>query len=147
MDLDRLILRNLTKTDRLFHSFVRSECDKIGINASFQGIIRVLSRENGLSQQELASRLALSKPTISLTLQKMEYLELIERRADEVDARVTHVYLTDKGLDVNNQIIEIFKKVEGRIEEVLSEDKQNEFLEMLNLISTELIKIKEEQND
>lgn len=147
MDLDRLILRNLTKTDRLFHSFVRSECDKIGINASFQGIIRVLSRENGLSQQELASRLVLSKPTISLTLQKMEYLELIERRADEVDARVTHVYLTDKGIEVNNQIIEIFKKVEHRIEAVMSEEKQNEFLEMLNLISEELLKLKEEYND
>ena len=147
MDLDRLILRNLTKTDRLFHCYVRNECDKIGINASFQGIIRVLSRENGLSQQELADRLILSKPTISLTLQKMEYLGLIERRADEEDARVTHVYLTDKGMEVNEQIIGIFKKVEGRIEAVMPEDKQNEFLEMLNLISNELQRLKEENND
>ena len=147
MDLDRLILRNLTKTDRLFHCYVRSECDKIGINASFQGIIRVLSRENGLSQQNLAERLVLSKPTISLTLQKMEYLELIERRPDEEDARVVHVYLTDKGTQVNNQIIEIFKKVEHRIEAVMPEEKQNEFLEMLNLISEELLKLKEEYND
>ena len=147
MDLDRLILRNLTKTDRLFHCYVRNECDKIGINASFQGIIRVLSRENGLSQQELANRLILSKPTISLTLQKMEYLGLIERRADEEDARVTHVYLTDKGMEVNEQIIGIFKKVEGRIEAVMPEDKQNEFLEMLNLISNELQRLKEENND
>ena len=147
MDLDRLILRNLTKTDRLFHCYVRNECDKIGINASFQGIIRVLSRENGLSQQELADRLILSKPTISLTLQKMEYLGLIERRADEEDARVTHVYLTDKGFEVNEQIIGIFKKVEGRIEAVMPEDKQNEFLEMLNLISNELQRLKEENND
>ena len=147
MDLDRLILRNLTKTDRLFHCYVRNECDKIGINASFQGIIRVLSRENGLSQQELANRLILSKPTISLTLQKMEYLGLIERRADEEDARVTHVYLTDKGMKVNEQIIGIFKKVEGRIEAVMPEDKQNEFLEMLNLISNELQRLKEENND
>ena len=147
MDLDRLILRNLTKTDRLFHCYVRNECDKIGINASFQGIIRVLSRENGLSQQELANRLILSKPTISLTLQKMEYLGLIERRADEEDARVTHVYLTDKGMEVNEQIIGIFKKVEGRIEAVMPEDKQNEFLEMLNLISNELQRLKEENNE
>ncbi len=147
MDFDRLVLRNLSRTDRLFHSYVRSECDKIGINASFQGIIRVLSRENGLSQQELAERLVLSKPTISLTLQKMEYEGLIERKPDEADARITRVYLTDQGKEVNEKIINIFKKVEGRIEAVLSEEKQNEFLEMLNLISTELIKIKEEQND
>ena len=147
MDLDRLILRNLTKTDRLFHCYVRSECDKIGINASFQGIIRVLSRENGLSQQDLATRLVLSKPTISLTLQKMEYEGLIKREADEIDARVTRVYLTEKGFEINDQIINIFKKVEGRIEAVMPEEKQNEFLEMLNLISNELQKIKEENND
>lgn len=147
MEFDRLILRNVTKTTRMFHSYVRSECDKIGINASFQGIIRHLAHENGLSQQELAKRLVLAAPTISLTLQKMEYEGLIERKADNDDARVTRVYLTQKGFEIDNQIRSVFKKVEDQISSVISIEKQNEFLEMLEIINTELIKLKEEHND
>ena len=147
MEFDRLILRNITKTTRMFHGYVRNECDKIGINASFQGIIRHLAHENGLSQQELAKRLVLAAPTISLTLLKMEYEGLIERRADEVDARVTRVYLTEKGFEVDNEIRSVFKKVEDRISSVISVEEQNAFLTMLEVINTEITKLKEEEHD
>ena len=140
MEFDRLILRTISCTTRRFHNYVRSECDKIGISSSYQGIIMVLSKNNGASQQDLAKTLVLAKPTISLTLQKMEYEGYIERRQDEQDARVTRVYITDKGLDANAKIKSIFKKMEKRIEEVLPLAKQNDLLAMLDTINNEISK-------
>ena len=112
MENDRLVLKSIARTGRIFHAYIRQECDKIGINCSFQGIIGMLSRGNGLSQLDLSKKLVLAAPTVSLTLQKMEYEGYIERKPDESDARITRVYLTEKGFAVDEQIRQIFKKVE-----------------------------------
>ena len=146
MEKERLILRNISRTDRLFHNYIRSECEKIGINSSFQGIIRILSRENGLSQLELAKRLVLSAPTISLTLQKMEYLGYISRRQDTTDARITRVYLTEEGFKMDDKIKALFRKLEERINLIVSEEEHDVILKILESINQEIITLEEEES-
>ena len=145
MEKERLILRNISKTSKIFHEYVRGECEKLGIPASFHGVIMNLARCNGQSQLELSQKLMLSKPTITITLQKMEQLGYIERLQDEQDARITRVYLTNSGKELDNKIINIFKKIEEKVSSVLSEEKQNELFEMLNTINNELKSLKGEK--
>lgn len=146
MEKDRLILRNISKTSKIFHEYVRSECEKLGIPASFHGVIMNLARSNGQSQLELSNKLMLSKPTISLTLQKMEFLGYIERHQDAVDARITRVYLTELGYSLDNEVRNIFKRIEEKVSNVLSEEKQKQLFEMLNTINNELNNLKGEKN-
>lgn len=141
MEKDQLVLRNISKTSKTFHNYVRCECEKIGINFGYQGIIMKLGKQNGQSQLDLSKGLMLSAPTVSLTLQKMEYEGYIERKQDDVDARITRVYLTDKGFEMDEKIRQIFKKVEMMVEEALPKNKQDELFEMLDIINAKLAEL------
>lgn len=138
MEKDRLILRNISKTSKIFHEYVRYECEKLGIPSSFHGVIMHLARENGQSQLELSKKLMLAKPTITITLQKMEQLGYIERKQDETDARVIRVYLTPTGKALDDEVRNIFIRIENKVASVLSVDKQNELFCMLQMINDEL---------
>lgn len=59
--------------------------------------LRGLAQHDGLSQRDLAESLHISAPTVTAMLSAMERDELIERRADEQDRRVTRVFLSPKG--------------------------------------------------
>lgn len=145
MDKERLILRNISKTGKIFHEYVRLECEKLGIPSSFHGVIMHLARCDGQSQLELGKKLMLSKPTITLTLQKMELLGYIERKQDEQDQRIIRVYLTDLGKSLDDEVRNIFKKIEEKVSSVLSKEKQDELFDMLNTINNELNNLKGEK--
>ncbi len=57
--------------------------------------MRAVSHHDGITQRDLAEMLGLSRPTVTVMLQKLERAGLIERRADEADQRYTRIYLTD----------------------------------------------------
>lgn len=59
--------------------------------------MRVLGHNDGVSQRDLAEILRVSRPTVTVMLQKMEKAGLVERRVDETDQRYTRIYLTDEG--------------------------------------------------
>ena len=83
---------------------------------------------------EIAEKTMLKAPTISLTLQKMEYEGLVIRKTDEVDQRQTRVYSTEKGLEIFEKSHQIADNLEKRIINHLSkEDKvlANEIIEKI----------------
>ncbi|MGR3455495.1 MULTISPECIES: MarR family winged helix-turn-helix transcriptional regulator [Pseudooceanicola] len=59
--------------------------------------LRILWRENGLSQRELSERAHLTEPTAHTALSRMEELGLITRRNTEGNRRRQHAFLTDRG--------------------------------------------------
>ena len=61
------------------------------------GCLQALAHRDGMSQSDLAEMLHVSRPTVTTMLQRMEGAEVIERRPDEADSRVTRVYLTEAG--------------------------------------------------
>lgn len=56
-----------------------------------------LSREPGISQNGLATRLRLEKSTVSRIVTLLERRGWIERRRDKIDTRIVHVHLTRDG--------------------------------------------------
>ena len=60
-------------------------------------VLRLLARNEGLSQRDLADTLHLSRPRITAILQAMEKGGIVRREADAADQRVTRVFLTDEG--------------------------------------------------
>ena len=52
-------------------------------------------------------------PTISVALKNMENEGLVVRVADENDQRVTHVYITEKGMRVNEENFSRLKEVDA----------------------------------
>ena len=83
---------------RLFHNRMRAyDLDGVMSQESARQIMHTLSHEDGCSQLELVKKTHLKPPTVSVTLKKMEEEELVIRRADPMDLRVTRVYRSEKG--------------------------------------------------
>lgn len=71
-----------------------------------------LWHEDGQVQKDLAKKVHLSKPTVNVTLSRLEKAGLIERRRDDKDQRITRVYLTEKGAGLHSKVKEILRQVE-----------------------------------
>ncbi len=69
----------------------------LDISPAQAACLRQLATQDGVSQSELATSLHISRPSITSVLQKMERAGLIERRTDELDQRMTRVFLTEAG--------------------------------------------------
>jgi DNA-binding MarR family transcriptional regulator len=76
----------------MFRGFARHE-----MHPGQATCLRALAQYGELTQSELAQILVLSRPSVTRLLQRMERAELIRRRTDETDQRITRVELTDAG--------------------------------------------------
>ncbi|MEA3239597.1 MAG: MarR family winged helix-turn-helix transcriptional regulator [Candidatus Bipolaricaulota bacterium] len=88
---------------------------EVGIHCG-QGIaLRQLWRTDGVTQSELAHSLHVAPATVTIALQRMERVGLIERRPDKRDQRVSHVFLTDRGRSLRMKVEENWHKLEGQM--------------------------------
>ena len=96
---------------RLYALRLRIEADNLGIKSSYRPLLTQLYVKDGGSQLALSGKTGMKTPTVSITLRKMEKDGLVRRTADEDDLRRVHVYLTDKGRkiteDLNARIAQI----------------------------------------
>jgi MarR family transcriptional regulator, organic hydroperoxide resistance regulator len=60
-------------------------------------VLANLGMSEGISQQELAERLLVTKGNVCGLLDRMESAGLVERRPSPTDRRANRLYLTDKG--------------------------------------------------
>lgn len=77
-------------------------------------ILAVLSRQEGLTQNDLVRVTHMKGSTISVTLEKLEEKGMVIRKEDQYDKRCTRVYLTDKGIDLADKRLEIIKTIEDK---------------------------------
>ena len=68
-----------------------------GISFGQWVFLRILWKEEGLTQRELSERANLTEPTVHTALTKMEVQGIVSRRTEEGNRRKQHVYLTDRG--------------------------------------------------
>lgn len=78
----------------------------LGITRSQWSVLAALSRggSDGLMQVDLARKMDVGKVTIGGLLQRLENVGYVTRVADERDARVKRVFITDKGYDIIRQM-------------------------------------------
>ena len=93
-------------------------------------VLACLAVRDGVSQLDLIHATHLKAPTISLIVQKMEHDGLISRRTDDLDMRLTRVYLTEKGKTVNEDIRRAVAEVEDAVMSDFS-DAEKELLHTL----------------
>lgn len=83
-----------------------------GIHPGQQHLLIKLYKKNGQSQKELAKTMGIKPATITVMITRMEKNELIERKKDEKDQRVSRIFITEKGKEVCEEAKKINKKVE-----------------------------------
>lgn len=68
-----------------------------GLTLPHFDVLVTLRLSEGISQQELAKRLLVTKGNVCVIAQKLEMEGLIERRSDPTDQRFHRLYLTEAG--------------------------------------------------
>lgn len=59
--------------------------------------LRILWKQEGLTQRELSELANLTEPTVHTALAKLEQQEIVVRRTEDGNRRKQHVYLTERG--------------------------------------------------
>jgi MarR family transcriptional regulator, organic hydroperoxide resistance regulator len=74
-----------------------------------------LWQEDGITQIQLCERLNCEPPTITNMVKTLEGYGLVYRERDNSDGRVSRVYLTPKGREIYEPVVQIWKKQQEKL--------------------------------
>ena len=103
--------------------------DKYSIGLAHNKVMHLLSIYEGISVSELLKKLKVTKQSLNRVLKDLIKLEVITFKKNELDSRVKHISLNQKGNKIFNEIFGIQKKriysalLRSNSEEVLNFDK------------------------
>jgi DNA-binding MarR family transcriptional regulator len=75
-----------------------------GVSSGQWRFLRVLWREDGLTQRELSLRVGMREPTTVIALRGLEKSGLVERRPSTQDRRKVHVHLTPLARELQGRL-------------------------------------------
>ena len=96
---------------------------RIDMHSGQAGMLWALRKQNGQSQKEIAEKLGVKPPSITVMLRKLEQGDYIVRKQDEKDQRITRLYITQKGIEAAEYMDGILKKLEKEIFANMSEEE------------------------
>ena len=105
--------------------------DKHSIGIAHHKVIHLLSIYEGITISKLLKKLKVTKQSLNRVLKDLIKLEAIKFKKNEKDTRLKHVYLSDKGLKLFNEIFSIQKK---RIYKALLNSTSKEVLYFNNVL-------------
>jgi DNA-binding MarR family transcriptional regulator len=112
--------------------------NKLGVHTGQEMVLLQLWIEEGIAQSQLAACMEVEPPTATKMLQRMESAGLIERRQDSEDARVSRVYLTERGRALEQPVLDVWKQLEARTVSHLSLTEQTLLHRLLLQVSANL---------
>ena len=105
--------------------------DKYSIGVAHHKVIHLLSLYEGITISELLKKLKVTKQSLNRVLKDLIQLEAIEFKKDKKDTRLKHVYLSDKGLKLFEEVFSMQKK---RIYKALLNSNSKEILNFNNVL-------------
>jgi len=111
---------NADRSDRVWFRLIRLEARmqaavgerlrEIGVSIPQCDVLTTLTEKEGVSQQELAKRLYVTKGNISGLIDRLEEAGLVERRSTAADRRQHAICLTDAGRAMAEKAIEVQRR-------------------------------------
>ena len=106
--------------------------DKYSIGLAHQKTIHLLSMYEGISISELLKKLKVTKQSLNRVLNDLIKIDVLVFKKDEIDTRVKHIFLNDKGKKIFNEIFEVQKK---RIHNALLNSSSEEVINFDNVLN------------
>lgn len=82
------------------------------LNPSQAGILFILNNQGRLSQRQLAEKIGITPPSMTVTLRKLEERGFITKEPDERDQRILRICLSEAGKECIEKIKSIMKDME-----------------------------------
>lgn len=119
--------------------------EEIGVYPGQPPMLFILNQEDGLSQKKLANKLKIKPSTITVMLKRMEKANLIVRKKDDKDQRVSRVYLTEKGKKVCEDTIKVVKQIERECFKDFTEEEKETLKSLFLKMKNNIIDVFEEE--
>jgi len=109
-------------------SDVKKILDKYSIGIAHSKVIHLISLYEGITISELLNKLKITKQSLNRVLKDLIKLNAITFKKDEKDTRIKHVFLSEYGIKLFDEIFSIQKKriykafLNSKSEEVISFD-------------------------
>lgn len=134
--LGHLLLHSFQAYDRRVIRELRNRgYDEIG--RAHSTAIRHLDFE-GTRITEMASRAGITKQGMGQLVNDLVQLGYLREEVDPTDRRAKLIQFTDKGFDLFEDVVEIFRQIEADYIEIIGEDGMKELKRTLRKVLTEL---------
>ena len=120
----------------------RGDCEGVMTQPGAHLVLSVLAINDGINQLELVKTTHLRAPTVSVILRKMEDEGIVERRRDDQkDKRAVRVYLTERGIALDRDIIKGIKEMDTLAMQGLSDEEKATLMRLLQRIRDNLLNL------
>lgn len=123
--------RMFAKTARMHYKRAQSRLEKYGITPGQPRLLNYLFQHDGCIQHDLAVHCDLKPASVSVILLGLEKAEMIFRLNDSADRRIQRVFLTEKGVQIQQKIDKAFNTLEKDCFVDFSEQEMDFFQTML----------------
>ena len=111
--------------------------ESLGLGPRHAGVLRIVGRNAGLSQQALSEMLGLFASRLVRLVDELEARALLERRADPVDRRRYGLHLTKKGARTLEAIGALTGELEDDLFAALSRAERRQLAALLERVVAE----------
>ncbi|SDJ95697.1 MarR family winged helix-turn-helix transcriptional regulator [Nonomuraea jiangxiensis] len=130
------LLYQLVRWAKAHRTKIADELAGLGLYIGQEQLLAQLWSKDGLSQSELVDRLCVEPPTVTKMLQRMERAGLVRRAADPANARISRVYLSDRGRELQAPVERLWADSERRLSAELDPATRSALLDVLTRINT-----------
>lgn len=96
--------------------------------------IEIISRTSGLTFMDLASTMGLSKPSVTIMVNKLIDSGFLTKTQSEDDKRIFHITLTEKGKLVMEKYYEAYKKFALHLSSRMNDEELDTLIMLLKKI-------------
>ena len=134
---------------RIFHTKLRESGQVEGVMSQPGAglVLSLLATGDGLSQKDLVSATHLRAPSISVIIKKMADEGIVRIENDRDDLRMTRIYLTDHGREIDASRIARVKEFDAVAHASLSEDEMQTLMSLLSRIRSNMLTDKKAENE
>lgn len=123
----------------IFNRYKRMNIDITPIQAKV--IMTIYKSKDLLCQKDLEGPISCNKSTMSSIVSTMEKNGLLVRKVSEIDSRINHLLLTDKGLDLALFLKNDRAYTEDLLVDGISEDEYDAFIQIVEKIRKNIERI------
>ena len=139
-NFDNSIGYKVYRTSRAFQKAFDLELRKnVSLSLSQWRVINILISFNGITQKEIADKLEVEAPSLIPIIDKLQKIELVERRSDPKDRRINRIYLTKKTESLYESMHECGLSIIKLATKGIDQDQLNIVIKYLDTIINNLI--------
>lgn len=133
--LDSWVIRLIHAYGARNHKRFRS----FGIHPGQMPVLGLISDREGLSLREIADILHIKPPTVTVSVKRLEKSGFICKRADDKDQRISRIYMTEAGKNLNQELRQALEENERILTNGFSGEEQEQLKKFLGRMTENLM--------